>query len=126
MVPVRVEWIVTDACDPSPQVTLISATSSEPHDAPLHGDRYTTGDMRVGSCDVRASEQIGTDCSEGASGTIPTVGSAFFYLVQYRQGQSASGWWTESSPWPAEPFFFFLRTRRPPISTLFPSTSLSR
>ncbi len=40
---------------------------------------------------------------EGSSGPIQTAGTAFFYLVQYRQGQSASGWGTESSSWPAEP-----------------------
>jgi hypothetical protein len=41
--------------------------------------------------------------SEESSGAIPSAGQAFFYLVQYRQGQSASGWGTESSAWPAEP-----------------------
>ena len=220
MVPVRVEWIVTDACDPSPQVTLISATSSEPDDAPGNGDGNTTGDIqgaslgtpdplvmlraersgdgpgrvytltyvardasgntasalgivtvphdegtgaepvmmslegdgtpgmahlywnavngaemydviqgdlnhvtesngeiRLGSVHVLASGQIGTSYSEGPSGTIPTVGSAFFYLVQYRQGQSASGWGTESSPWPAEPSFCDIGCPGEPVST---------
>ena len=61
------------------------------------------GEIRLGPVHVLASGQIDASYSEGPSGAIPTVGSAFFYLVQYREGQSASGWGTESSPWPAEP-----------------------
>jgi len=57
----------------------------------------------LGPVHVTASGQTGASYSEGPSGTIPSVGRAFFYLVQYRAGQSASGWGTESSPWPAEP-----------------------
>ena len=60
-------------------------------------------EIRLGPVHVLASGQLAASYSEGLSGAIPPVGRAFFYLVQYRQGTSASGWGTESSPWPAEP-----------------------
>ncbi len=60
-------------------------------------------EISLGPVHVLASGQIGASYSEGPSGAIPVVGSAFFYLVQYREGQFVSGWGTESSPWPAEP-----------------------
>jgi len=63
----------------------------------------SNGEISLGPVHVLASGQAGASFSEGASGATPAMGSAFFYLVQYREGQSASGWGTESSPWPAEP-----------------------
>ena len=63
------------------------------------------GEISLGPVHVLASGQSGAGYSEGPGGAIPVVGSAFFYLVQYRDGQSVSGWGTESSPWPAEPSF---------------------
>jgi DNA-binding beta-propeller fold protein YncE len=45
LVPVRVGWLASDLCDPSPRVMLISATSSEPDDARGPGDGHTTGDV---------------------------------------------------------------------------------
>ncbi len=54
LVPVQIGWQVRDACDPSPRVPLVSATSSEPDDAPGDGDGRTTGDVssaEVGSPD---------------------------------------------------------------------------
>src|SRR5207245_7251073 len=64
----------------------------------------SNGEISLGPVHVLASGQTGASYSEGPSGAIPVAGSAFFYLVQYRDAQSASGWGTESSPWPAEPF----------------------
>lgn len=63
----------------------------------------SNGVIHLGPVHVLVSGQIGTCYSEGLSGGIPATGSALFYLVQYREGQSASAWGTESSPWPAEP-----------------------
>jgi len=83
-----------------------SVSGAEVYDV-IQGDlsevTASNGEIRLGPVHVLASGQIGASYSEGPSGAIPTVGSAFFYLVQYREGQSASGWGTESSPWPAEP-----------------------
>ncbi len=206
MVSVDVEWQLSDRCDRSPGVSLVSVLSSEPDDAPGNGDGATTGDItdatvgapdsdlmlraersgdgpgrvytltylardssgntssalgivtvphdegtgpepvmmnveregtpgmahlywnevieaemydviqgdlsqvsvangeiRLGPVHVLESGQTGASYSEGPSGAIPVAGSAFFYLVQYRDRQSASGWGTESSQWPAEP-----------------------
>lgn len=61
------------------------------------------GEIRLGAVHVLTSGQIEASCSEGSSGAIPASGRAFFYLVQYREGKNASGWGTESSPWPATP-----------------------
>ena len=63
----------------------------------------SNGEISLGPVHVLASGQTGASYSEGPSGAIPAMGHAFFYLVQYRDGQSASGWGTESSSWPAEP-----------------------
>jgi hypothetical protein len=57
----------------------------------------------LGPVHVLSAGQIGASLSEGSGAAMPAAGHAFFYLVQYRQGASASGWGTESSPWPAEP-----------------------
>jgi subtilisin family serine protease len=43
--PVHATWTVTDLCDPAPSVKLVSATSSEPDDAPGGGDGSTTDDV---------------------------------------------------------------------------------
>ena len=45
MVPVHVYWRAEDRCDPTPPVTLISVTSSEPDDAPGNGDGMTSSDI---------------------------------------------------------------------------------
>jgi hypothetical protein len=45
MVPVAVGWVVDDLCDAAPQISLESATSSEPDDAPGDGDGATVGDL---------------------------------------------------------------------------------
>src|SRR4029077_9912498 len=44
MITVAVAWTLADTCDPSPVLTLVSVTSSEPDDAAGSGDGKTTGD----------------------------------------------------------------------------------
>jgi len=61
------------------------------------------GQIWLGRVHVLAAGQPGASYSEAPGTGNPSTGHAFFYLVQYRQGLSASGWGTESSPWPAEP-----------------------
>lgn len=51
----------------------------------------SNGEIWLGPVHVLAAGQIGTSYSEGPSGEIPTVGKVFLYLVQFREGQSASG-----------------------------------
>jgi len=63
----------------------------------------SNGKISLGLVHVLATGQSGTSYSEGSNGALPPPGKAFFYLVQYRDTQSASGWGTESSSWPAEP-----------------------
>ena len=45
LVPVRVEWQVSDRCDPAAEARLVSVVSSEPDDAAGEGDGRTTGDI---------------------------------------------------------------------------------
>jgi hypothetical protein len=45
MVPVHVSWRAEDRCDPTPLVTLVSATSNEPEDAPGNSDGTTSPDI---------------------------------------------------------------------------------
>jgi len=61
------------------------------------------GKILLGPVNVLAAGLTEPSYSEGSSEWLPAAGQAFFYLVQYRQGQGASGWGTESSAWPAEP-----------------------
>jgi hypothetical protein len=42
---VRIAWTAADACDPDPEVTLVSVASSEPDDLPGPSDGATTGDI---------------------------------------------------------------------------------
>jgi hypothetical protein len=86
----------------------------------------SNGETRLGPVHVLALGQTGASYSEGPSGAIPTVGSAFFYLVQYREGHSASGWGTESSPWPAEPSSCDVGCPGEPISTSVASMTRPR
>src|SRR4029077_8704751 len=80
----------------------------------------------LGRVHVLASGQSGTSYAEGAGGAGPSVGMAFFYLVQYRQGQSASGWGTESSPWPAEPSSCALGCPGAPVAPSVASVTTKR
>jgi hypothetical protein len=63
----------------------------------------SNGKVLLGPVHVLATGRSGTSYREDPNGAIPPPGSAFFYLVQYRDTHGASGWGTESSPWPAEP-----------------------
>ncbi len=84
------------------------------------------GEIRLGPVHVLASGQTEPSYSESPSGAIPIVGSAFFYLVQYREGQSASGWGTESSPWPAEPSSCDLGCPGEPVAPSVASITIKR
>jgi len=86
----------------------------------------SNGVIHLGPVHVLASGQIGTTYSEGSGGGIPDIGKAFFYLVQYREGQSASGWGTESSPWPAEPSYCDVACPGVPASGSGASTRMHR
>jgi len=86
----------------------------------------SSGTISLGPVHVLASGQTGASYSEGPSGAIPTVGRAFFYLVQYRDGQSASGWGTESSPWPAEPSFCDIGCPGEPVAPSVASITIKR
>ena len=46
LVPVHLRVAAQDRCDPSPRTLLVSATSSEPDDAPGNGDGATTDDVQ--------------------------------------------------------------------------------
>jgi putative metal-binding protein/HYR domain-containing protein len=72
-----------------------------------HLDEVTeqAGTLWLGAVRVLAAGAPGTSFTEESADAIPETGKAFFYLVQYRDGALASGWGTESGPWPAEPKF---------------------
>ncbi|PYT15614.1 MAG: hypothetical protein DMF51_06355, partial [Acidobacteria bacterium] len=86
----------------------------------------SNGEISLGPVHVLGSGQPGASYREGPSGAIPVVGSAFFYLVQYREGQSASGWGTESSPWPAEPSFCDIGCPGEPVVSSVASMTVHR
>jgi len=86
----------------------------------------SNGEIRLGPVHVLASGQTEAGYSEGPSGATPVVGRAFFYHVQYREGQNASGWGTESSPWPAEPSSCDIGCPGEPISSAVASMNRPR
>jgi len=62
------------------------------------------GTVWLGRVRVLAAGQTGTSYSEGTTGATPPVGKAFFYLLQSRDGAGrATGYGTESAPWPRQP-----------------------
>src|SRR6266571_1528418 len=61
------------------------------------------GTLWLGPVRVLALGITAPSYTEGGASPIPSAGKVFFYLAQYRDGQTASGWGTESSPLPAEP-----------------------
>jgi hypothetical protein len=86
MVPVEANWLVRDACDPSPRVSLTSATSSEPGDdairqeaprgtapAPvlLRADRSGNGPGRTYTLTWTATDASGNNASATGLVTVP-------------------------------------------------------
>ena len=74
--------IVSDLCDPAPAIVLVSATSSEPDDAPGAGDGHTTDDVQdasIGTPDFQVllrAERDGT-------------GSGRVYTLTYRAADAS-------------------------------------
>jgi hypothetical protein len=59
--------------------------------------------LSLGAVKVIARGVTGTAASEAVNAAQPAVGQLFLYYVQYRAGERASGYGTESAPWPAVP-----------------------
>ncbi|HZM70796.1 MAG TPA: hypothetical protein VFB95_10580, partial [Candidatus Cryosericum sp.] len=57
----------------------------------------------LGTVKVLARGTTETTIVEPANSPIPPPGRAFFYLIQYRTETGASGYGTESAPWPRVP-----------------------
>jgi uncharacterized membrane protein len=73
-VEVRVRWQALDRCDPSPVMTLLAVSSSEPDDAPDGGDGHTTQDIfdaAPGTAD--GSVWLRAERNESGSGRIYTL-----------------------------------------------------
>jgi len=63
-----------DACDPNPTIVLVSATSSEPDDAPSGTDGHTTGDVQgasTGTADLQV--QLRSERDSDGSGRTYTL-----------------------------------------------------
>ena len=74
LIPIQVAWQAHDACDPAPTVILVSATSTEPDDAPGDGDGSTTGDIQdasIGASD--ATVLLRAERSESGRGRVYTL-----------------------------------------------------
>lgn len=78
---------VSDACDPSPSVVLVSATSSEPDDAPGGKDGHTTQDIQgasIGTPDFELS--LRAERSGSGAGRSYSLG----YRATDRSGNSST------------------------------------
>jgi len=86
MIPVRVTWRASDACDPAPRVSLVSATSSEPDTTailrnasqgstgaiiPLRAERSEKGPGRVYTLTCSATDASGNRSSAVGVVTVP-------------------------------------------------------
>jgi len=79
---VKIRFAATDVCDPSPAVTLISLTSSEPDDARGVGDGHTLGDIQA--ADIGDPDEVVLLRAERGGG-----GSGRIYTMTY-EAQDAS------------------------------------
>ncbi len=87
LIPVQAAWQTTDICDPAPSVTLLSATSSEPDDAPGGADGSTTGDIADATPGTAASLiQLRAERSADGPGRVYTL----TYAATDRSGNRAS------------------------------------
>jgi len=65
--------------------------------------RHENGVTNLGAVAVLARNTTVTTVSEPLTAPIPPVGEAFFYLVQERTADRATGWGSEPAPWPRQP-----------------------
>jgi hypothetical protein len=65
--------------------------------------RRENGVTNLGAVAVLARNISLTTVSEPLTAPIPPVGEAFFYLVQERTADRATGWGSEPAPWPRVP-----------------------
>ena len=59
--------------------------------------------LSLGAVRVLARGTLDTSATEPATSQTPPVGHAFFYLIEQRTEHGASGYGTESAPWPRVP-----------------------
>jgi hypothetical protein len=65
---------------------------------------HVAGDvLNLGTVRVLARSAALTSWSEPAGSAKPALGRGFFYLIQSRTDQGASGYGTETGPWPRAP-----------------------
>lgn len=104
MVPVDVDFMVNDLCDPNPSVSLLSVTSSEPDDAPGGPDGSTFGDIdgtESGTADseiLLRAERSGNGPgrvyelryqASDLSGNVTPVPAVAMVIVPHDQGSSS-------------------------------------
>jgi hypothetical protein len=65
--------------------------------------RRENGVTHLGAVAVLARNTTVTTVSEPLTAPIPPVGEAFFYQVQERIADRATGWGSEPAPWPRQP-----------------------
>jgi hypothetical protein len=71
----------------------------------LSAIRVDNGQITLGAVKVLGRGTTETTLVEPAGLPIPPPGRAFVYLIQYRMETGASGYGTESAPWPRVPEF---------------------
>ncbi|HET6279011.1 MAG TPA: kelch repeat-containing protein [Candidatus Polarisedimenticolia bacterium] len=104
LVPVQVAFVVNDLCDPSPTVSLLSVTSSEPDDAPGDEDGDTSGDLdglELGTADTEIllrAERSGNGPGRvyelryqaaDVSGNVTAVPAVAMVMVPHDQGSGS-------------------------------------
>ena len=65
--------------------------------------RLERNQLWLGPVRVLARETTETAVTEPGNAPIPAPGQAFFYLIQQRREGGASGYGTETAPWPRVP-----------------------
>jgi hypothetical protein len=69
----------------------------------LRSWRVENGVLNVGAVQVLARSTTAVSVTETANSPAPAVGEGFFYLIQQRTTQGATGYGTETGPWPRAP-----------------------
>jgi hypothetical protein len=71
--------------------------------ANLSALRVEGSTLSLGTVKVIGRGTTGTMLTEPTDTEKPPVGQAFIYMIQHRTAERASGYGTESAPWPAVP-----------------------
>jgi hypothetical protein len=83
--------------------SIAGATGYDVITGDLSSWHVENGVLNLGAVQILARSTTLTSTSEPAGSATPALGQGFFYLIQERTAQGATGYGTETGPWPRVP-----------------------